>query len=509
MDLVPDTGEFNKLMMLVIAEVADNTSHVGMREYPSQLAASLGGAAKAAQPSGARFSKSSTQHKVLSSGLTAMERCATKYLETGGGRFESAQSVAQRSVPKKRPSRKRARGPGKALNVLLNDFVLYDDKQRSDVRHLPSASGHGVALPKDHKDPRYACGVLRKLDRVPGSVSSEKTEMMRHTMRKLFKYAKRVGADIAKSVPPQVDYSFKRSATTKELAATLNSVLHSKSSGAASSKRHHQAGILQNLNQAMHLLSVQRQTFKEASSLIAFLEDAIARILKLTQKFCVAKVGADKCTIEKPLEAARLPIQHSRLPSESKKTLANQARDYKNLGNRLHPDVTHLTHEPLPSGHLAKNLKEILGRKDSNRSDGNGRSESSESSKSSESSRSSKSNETSLKKAKLPLKLFTNVHKGKDQKKKTSSSGESEDGNSSQSSERPRNEKKHPQKLFTKLLGGKDKNKKSSASSSTSSEAPEPKPKTGKEPAKEEKRTPISKWPSFGKESLRSLHVPL
>ena len=159
MDLVPDTSEFNRLMMMVIAEVADNTSHVGMRDYPSQLAASLGAAAKAAQPSGARFAKSSVQHKILNSGLVALERCATKYLETGGGRFESAQSVAQRAVPKRRPSKKRARGPGKALTVLLNDFKLYDNQQRADIRHLPSASAsHCRKTTKIRVMPAACCG---------------------------------------------------------------------------------------------------------------------------------------------------------------------------------------------------------------------------------------------------------------------------------------------------------------------------------------------------------------
>ena len=495
MDLVPDTSEFNRLMMMVIAEVADNTSHVGMRDYPSQLAASLGAAAKAAQPSGARFAKSSVQHKILNSGLVALERCATKYLETGGGRFESAQSVAQRAVPKRRPSKKRARGPGKALTVLLNDFKLYDNQQRADIRHLPSASAHGVALPKDHKDPRYACGVLRKHDRVTGSVSSEKTEMMRHTMRKLFKYAKRVGSDIAKSVPPQVDYIFKRSTTTKELAATLNSVHRSKTSGKGS----HQAGILQNLNQAMHLLSIQKHTFKEASSLIAFLEDAISRILKLTQKFCTAKVGADKCVIEKPLETARLPIRQSRLPSESKKTLATQAREYEKLGNRLHPDVTHLSHEPLPTGQLAKNLKEVLGRRDSNKSDSSKSSGSSGSSKSSGSSGSSKSSGSS------------GSSKSSGSSGSSKSSKSSEGSNSNKGSESLRKKEQRPMRLFTKLPRDIDNKKKTSGTSSASSEATmsEPKVQNAKQLPKEERHTPISKWPHLGTTQLKGLRVPL
>jgi len=354
MDLVPDTNEFNKLMMLVVAEVADNTSHVGMREYPQPLDSATGVAGKVSQPSGARFPKTSIQSKILTSGLSALERCATKYLETGGGRFASALNVEAGGGKR---SKKRARGPGKALKLILHDYRVYDNKLRADARHLPAASLRGVSLPTDLKDARYACGILKKHDRTEGTVPVPKLLAMRATMKKLFKYAKRVGVDVAKCVPPPSDYSFKREISSKELAATFNCI-HSpkkkREDGEDHAKEMHveHAGILQNLNQAIHLLKEQKRTFESAKALISFLEEAVSKILGMMQNFCRARVGADKCDISAPVEhSCKLSIRHDRLPSESKKDLVEH---FKTAGGDTVRNASHLDHTPLKGGEVAK-----------------------------------------------------------------------------------------------------------------------------------------------------------
>ena len=352
MDLVPDKNEFNKLMMLVVAEVADNTSHVGMRDYPKPIDSATGAAGKVAQPSGARFPKTSIQSKILTGGLAALERCATKYLETGGGRFSSALSLASGG----KRSKKRARGPGKALKVILNDYRLYDNKLRAEVRHLPAASLHGVSLPTDLNDARYACGVLKKHDRKEGTVAVPKLLSMHATIKKLFKYAKRVGVDVAKCVPPPADYAFKRDVSSKELAATLNCVHgpKKKREGGDDAKAEHleHAGILQNLNQAVHLLQEQKRSFSAAASLISFLEEAVVKVLGMMQNFCRSRVGADKCDISAPSErACKLSIRHSRLPSESKKDLVE---NFKAAGGSNAQTASHLDHVRLNNGEVAK-----------------------------------------------------------------------------------------------------------------------------------------------------------
>ena len=352
MDLVPDKNEFNKLMMLVVAEVADNTSHAGMRDYPKPIDSATGVAGKVAQPSGARFPKTSIQSKILTGGLSALERCATKYLETGGGRFSSALNLASGG----KRSKKRARGPGKALKVILNDYRLYDNKLRAEVRHLPAASLHGVSLPTDLNDARYACGVLKKHDRKEGTVAVPKILSMHATIKKLFKYAKRVGVDVAKCVPPPADYAFKRDVSPKELAAMLNCV-HSpkkKRAGGDDAKKEHSehAGILQNLNQAVHLLQEQKRSFTAADSLVSFLEETVVKILGMMQNFCRSRVGVDKCDISAPSEhACKLSIRHSRLPSESKKDLIE---NYKAAGGSDAQNATHLDHVRLKNGEVAK-----------------------------------------------------------------------------------------------------------------------------------------------------------
>ena len=354
MNLVPDKSEFNKLMMLVVAEVADNTSHAGMRPYPAPMDSTSGSAGKVAEPSGARFKKSTIQHKILTGGLAALERCATKYLETGGGRFSSAMSPPSSG----KRSKKRARGPGKALKIVLNDFRLYDNKLRSETRHLPAASLHGVKLSEDPNDPRYACGILKKRDRTEGTVSVEKIMLMHSVVKKLFKYAKRVGVDLAKSVPPPVDYVWKRTTSPRELAAVLNCVHRSKKHEKEHSDEHstEHAGILQNLNQAEHILRQERLSFVDGKSLISFLEEALENVLRLMQKFCNAKVGADKCNIAAPSEkSCRNLVRHNRLPEENKNDLVDIYS--KSHGKADTPLPTpHLEHKPLKKGELAHSL---------------------------------------------------------------------------------------------------------------------------------------------------------
>jgi len=214
-----------------------------------------------------------------------------------------------------------------------------------------------VSLPSDMNDTRYACGILKNRDRTEGTVQVQKILLMQSTMKKLFKYAKRVGVDIAKSIPPPVDYVWRREITPKEMAVTLNCIHRQKKhgEGASDSEEPHveRAGILQNLKQAVHLLQEQKRTFRTGNSLISFLEEAVVRILGMTQNFCREKVGAEKCKIDAPSEeTCRASVRHNRLSSESKKDLVE---DFKSHGGGGAPVVvTHLDHLPATRFRLAK-----------------------------------------------------------------------------------------------------------------------------------------------------------
>ena len=279
--LVPDVEEFNRLVMLAVAEVADNTAYVGMRDYP----ALEGPEGKKANKDGSRYKRPSVQHRIVTAGMQALERCATKYLDTGGGRFASQLSPMA-------TAKKRKRGPGKALKVILRDFQLFDNAERATARHLPAASLHGVKLPERLDDPRFACGTLRKRDRTTGSVSIPKLQTLRATMKKLFKYVKKVGVDLAKSLTPESGYAFRQAPSTSALGQALNCV--SKASGGERS------GILQNLLHARQLLDRQATSFPAGKSLVRFLEEAVSRIMKTASAYCSSKLGQENCNVVLP-----------------------------------------------------------------------------------------------------------------------------------------------------------------------------------------------------------------
>jgi len=279
--LVPDVEEFNRLVMLALAEVADNTAYVGMRDYP----ALEGPEGKKANKDGSRYKRPSVQHRIVTAGMQALERCATKYLDTGGGRFASQLSPMA-------TAKRRKRGPGKALKVILRDFQLFDNAERATARHLPAASLHGVKLPERLDDPRFACGTLRKRDRTTGSVSIPKLQTLRATMKKLFKYVKKVGVDLAKSLTPESGYTFRQAPSTSALGQALNCV--SKASGGERS------GILQNLLHARQLLDRQATSFPAGKSLVRFLEEAVTRIMKTASAYCSSKLGRENCNVVLP-----------------------------------------------------------------------------------------------------------------------------------------------------------------------------------------------------------------
>ena len=303
LDLVPDTEDFNKLMMLAVAEAADNTAFVGMRDYPNLE----GPEGKTAHADGSRFRKPSTQHRVVTAGFQALERCATKFLETGGGRFATQLSSLATS------KRQRKRAPGKALKVILRDFQLFDDASRAQ-RHLPTASLHGVKLPERLDDPRFSCGVLHKKQRTAGSVSIPKLQTLHATMKKLFKYAKKVGIDLAKSVVPRT--SAGQGTPSSSLAKMLNCRTR------ASSKRAElRGGVMQNLTAALLLLQRQASSFPAAKSLVQFLEASVRRSLKAASDFCIAEAGKEMCVIASPKASCGAQSSTKPSSSESKRAL--------------------------------------------------------------------------------------------------------------------------------------------------------------------------------------------
>jgi len=324
--LVPDVEEFNRLVMLAVAEVADNTAYVGMRDYP----ALEGPEGKKANKDGSRYKRPSVQNRIVTAGMQALERCATKYLDTGGGRFASQLSPMA-------TAKRRKRGPGKALKVILRDFQLFDNAERAAARHLPAASLHGVKLPERLDDPRFACGVLRKRDRTTGSVSIPKLQTLHATMKKLFKYVKKVGVDLAKSLTPEAGYEFRQAPSTSALGQALNCV--SKASGGERN------GILQNLLHARQLLDRQATSFPAGKSLIRFLEAAVTRIMKTVSAYCSSKLGQENCNVVLP----KLSCGHrASLRSSSRETKSSLQKLFAEAHDK---DAAYhkmdLDHEPL------------------------------------------------------------------------------------------------------------------------------------------------------------------
>jgi hypothetical protein len=268
--LVPDTEDFNKLLMLVIAEVADNTQSAYMRSYPAP-AGGASGLLEEKLASKKKFPKGSVQAKVAGPGIAALQRCATKYLETGGGRFLSALDLSSKQ--------RRRRPPGKTLLLVFKDFHLYDSALRKTQRHLPAASLHGVSFHRDAEV--YQCGVLRRHQRLasPPTVSKEKIEELRKLVKEVFRHAKQVGANLARCVAPRgSDEDFKAS-SKEQIEEALKGP----------------GGLITQLRQVSIFLAAAEQTSKAERSLAKFLHEAVGELLQVAGLACEARLGKAAC----------------------------------------------------------------------------------------------------------------------------------------------------------------------------------------------------------------------
>lgn len=267
--LVPDTQDFNKLLMLVIAEVADNTHSAYMRSYPTPAGAA--GLLEEKLVSKKKFPKGSVQAKVAGSGIAALQRCATKYLETGGGRFLSALDMSSK--------KSRRRPPGKTLLLVFKDFHLYDTGLRKTQRHLPAASLHGVVFHRDAEV--YQCGVLRRHQRLASAptVSKEKIEELRKRVKEIFKLAKQVGASLARCVAPRASDEGFKAVSKEEIEEALGGP----------------GGLITNLRKVSFFLAGAERTSREERSLAKFLHEAVGELLEVAGRACEAHLGKGVC----------------------------------------------------------------------------------------------------------------------------------------------------------------------------------------------------------------------
>lgn len=329
--LVPDKSQFDKLLMLVVSEVSDNTYRIGMSEYPRPL--NDVSAVKTLPTEGSRsFKRGSPQYHVVTDGLNAVKNCVVKYLETGGGRFKSPASISTR------PQTQRRRRPGNALQVILRDFVAFDNDMR-EKRHIPAASLHGVQIESNALlDGRYACGLLPrfKLSQSAGSYGFDKYKTMKSEVNKLFKNLKRVGRDLAKGITPDPDHTFERKVNRTYWAKILNCKAPDGSDG-----------ILPNLKRAENHLVSEKNSFPEAGSLILFLESAVRRLRKLATRYCDAKLGAGACKADAP--EARCGRARTKRSGSSKSSGSSEGSMKRASAERARmPDATPLSSAARP-----------------------------------------------------------------------------------------------------------------------------------------------------------------
>jgi len=251
----------------------------------------------------------------------------------------------------------------------------------------------------------------------------------------------------------------------------------------------------------------------------------VGRVLKLTQRFCSARIGAHKCDITSPVvEVARGAfLHHGSLASESKQALL---KDHEALpGAHAHGDAGHhLVLKPLPAGHLAPNLRRVLEGKDSMTS-GSPRSKGSSSPRSGGSSSPRSGGSSSPRSG------------GSSSPRSEGSSSPRSEGSSSPRSEGSSNSS--PRSVMSSGKGGKTKRKRKSvsfldrvkrnllqgrskapkkplsdsesSSGSPRSEAKAPVVETPKAGRDKEQRggTPISNWPHRGTGKIPALTVPI
>ena len=256
--------------MLLVAEAADNTAYIGMPDYPKIQGLAEG---KVALKNGSSFGQSSIQHNIVTNGFLAVQSCVIRFLKKAHARSSR--------------TRTRKRGPGSALKLILKDFMLYDASRGG--RHLPSASTDGgVSL---QPGAGHACGLLLRGENAL-SVASQATstlekskseEAMTELVKMTFKYAKKVGHDLAKSLPPGAPQ-----VSEKELAkAMMRPTSHSHPG--------ERGGILQNLQRAIDLLTQKAIDFSDAKPLLGFLKTAVSRVKGRSQRLCHDKLGDESC----------------------------------------------------------------------------------------------------------------------------------------------------------------------------------------------------------------------
>jgi hypothetical protein len=299
-------------------------------------------------------------------------------LETGGGRFrselEDLLEEGKESVNSKmKTSRKRRRKsvPGRVLRTFLLDFKTYDDSKRARERHMPAASLHGVDVRLGN--PEFSCGVLRRAeqkdkDHSIGTVKIQKVNTMTKVVNQIFKYAKKVGTDLAKSHTPPENYPWKKNIPDKEKAVMLNCTYHT-SSGEGKDKSHshsERGGIMQNLADALQILHDQKKTFPDATSLVTFLEDAVEMILKGATHYCKATIkdGHEHCSLQNPLakcQHKKMTTVKSKISSENKKELEKVFNNSLSSGTNRTLRA-HLIHEKADSETLRRLEESISGK---------------------------------------------------------------------------------------------------------------------------------------------------
>lgn len=281
--VVPDTEDFNRLLMLVVAEVADNTRSMFMRSYPdAKSLEGVGPEALKKDPEGRTFPKGSVQRRIVSQGIPALERCASKFLETGGGRFVSPLDLS------KGKKKVRRRPPGKALMMIYTDFFHYDNAKRKMERHLPAASVAPYNV-KYHRDGEYQCGVLRRQARSPHATQLSDAVVLevRAALKQVFKVAKAVGQNLAKSLAPSRSHSRYLASEKEDLQQSL----------------YGSNGLLTNLRETKRMLQEAKVTSASTKSLASFLEDAVAELYKIALAGCETHLRKEDC--ERPTKPSQ------------------------------------------------------------------------------------------------------------------------------------------------------------------------------------------------------------
>jgi hypothetical protein len=285
---VPDEGEFERFLAILVSEVADNTYAAGMEPYADKKLGSGGGVEERAPfVKSAQGGRGTVRFTLLNSGLRALERCAWQYLESGGGNLG------------KLPSKRR-----RALDGVLRDFDFFDPLR--EARGLPSASALGLGFLRDAQ-PRF-CSLFQHPSAKTPQVTVAMDEVKAHFDR-VVALARDVGAHLAKLQP---------SLPTQEGAGEGLAAAENLNCGDAKSP-----GLMQNLNEARRFLRPRTQ---RDGVLARFLDYAVELAQRRAHQVCVRLVGPaqaeSRCDPRRPsascqhrADVAPLPgVRRSELP---------------------------------------------------------------------------------------------------------------------------------------------------------------------------------------------------